>query len=73
MGKVFIGGKVMQVQTERGLIFVEKYVRTEDEAKSLGYTYAFNSHEAKAKCYSRVTGEWSRVFCLVPYEWKEEE
>ena len=55
----------MQVKTERGLIWVEKYIKTTEEAKELGYAYSFYSTEAKAKCFSRITGENSRAFCLV--------
>lgn len=57
----------MQVQTERGLIYVEKYVDTEDEAKRLGYSYTFTSHTAKAHCYSIVVGENTRKFILVKF------
>lgn len=55
----------MQVQTERGLIYVECYASSTDEAKMMGYDYAFYSSVAKAKCFSKIIGENSRVFCLV--------
>lgn len=55
----------MQVQTERGSIFVERYVYTVEEAKELGYEYTFHSSLAKAKCFSKIIGENRRVFCLV--------
>lgn len=58
-------GENMQVQTERGLIFVERYAHTVEEARELGYEYAFHSSLAKAKCFSKITGTNRRVFCLV--------
>lgn len=55
----------MQVQTERGLIWVKEYAKTTKEAKELGYDYAFHSSVAKAKCFSKIIGENRREFCLV--------
>lgn len=57
----------MQVRTERGLIWVEQYASTTEEAKNLGYDYTFYSNDAKAKCFSRIVdGKLnSRKFCLV--------
>ena len=53
----------MQIQTERGLIFVEKFVRTSDEAKALEAEYSFTSHDIDCDCYSVVRGTINqRVF-----------
>lgn len=55
----------MQVQTERGLIYVELIVETKEEAEKLGYSYSFFSKVANAYCYSKIVKLHSRVFCLV--------
>ena len=55
----------MQIQTERGLIFVEKFIDTPEEAQNYGASYSFTSHDINCDCYSRVTGENRRVFYLL--------
>ena len=55
----------MQVETERGLIFVVEKVETEEKARELGYYFTFYSSVAKAKCFSKLIGKNSREFCLV--------
>lgn len=45
---------VMQINTERGIIYVVCEYPTEGEAREDGYTYAFTSSRIDADVYSKV-------------------
>lgn len=53
------------ISTERGPIWVECEVDSKKEAIRLGYTYNFYLSDIKAHCFSVVTWEKKRIFCLV--------
>lgn len=56
----------MQMQTERGLIYVEMELTNTDDAENLGFSYAFHSTVLGAKCFSKITTDLNhRVFCIV--------
>lgn len=47
----------MQIQTERGLIFVEAEYQSEERAIMDGYTYAFYSNQLGKDVFSKCTDE----------------
>lgn len=57
----------MQVQTERGLIWVEAEYETSEEAERNGYTYTFTSERLKKNAYSKIGKNIQcRRFALCP-------
>lgn len=57
----------MQMQTERGLIYVEAEYQSEERAIMDGYTYAWYSHQLGAKVYSKVMDKLGHIrkFALI--------
>lgn len=47
----------MQIETERGIIYIEAAYQSEERAKMDGYTYAFHSKELGKDVWSKCLDE----------------
>ena len=61
------GGTIMQIKTERGLIWVEAEYQSEERAIMDGYRYAFFSEMLNKKVYTKCLDDkgLERTFALI--------